>query len=384
MRILYNIAGTYNSGGMERVLANKANWLVAHGHEVIIVTTDQRGESPYFPLDARIKCYDLAINYEENNGKSFLNKLIHYPFKQWKHKVRLTALLKELRPDIVISMFCNDASFIPSIKDGSKKILEIHFSRFKRLQYGRKGLWRLADWWRYKTDAKVVSCFDKFVVLTHEDKEYWGNLRNMCVIPNARTFEVNQPATLEAKKVVAVGRLNHQKGFDRLIYAWSIVDNVVSGWKLQIVGDGELREQLQYNIRELGLSNQINIGRAEKDMVSVYKDASILAMSSRYEGLPMVLLEAQAVGLPIVSFDCKCGPKDVIENGVDGFLVEDGDIEQLAQKLVVLMQDANLRKQMGSAAYTHSDRYSEERIMKQWTDLFDEVMEGKENKDYKE
>ena len=378
MKILYSIAGTYNSGGMERVLANKANWLVAHGHEVIIVTTDQRGESPYFPLDARIKCYDLAINYEENNGKSFLNKLIHYPFKQWKHKVRLTALLKELRPDIVISMFCNDASFIPSIKDGSKKILEIHFSRFKRLQYGRKGLWRLADWWRYKTDAKVVSRFDKFVVLTHEDKEYWGNLRNMCVIPNARTFEVNQPATLEAKKVVAVGRLNHQKGFDRLIDAWSIVDNVVSGWKLQIVGDGELREQLQYNIRELGLSNQINIGRAEKDMMSVYKDASILAMSSRYEGLPMVLLEAQAAGLPIVSFDCKCGPKDVIENGVDGFLVEDGDIEQLAQKLVVLMQDANLRKQMGSAAYAHSERYSEERIMKQWTDLFDEVMEGKE------
>ena len=378
MKILYSIAGTYNSGGMERVLANKANWLVAHGHEVIIVTTDQRGESPYFPLDARIKCYDLAINYEENNGKSFLNKLIHYPFKQWKHKKRLTALLKELRPDIVISMFCNDASFIPSIKDGSKKVLEIHFSRFKRLQYGRKGLWRLADWWRYKTDARVVSRFDKFVVLTHEDKEYWGNLRNMCVIPNARTFEVNQPATLEAKKVVAVGRLNHQKGFDRLINAWSIVDNVVSGWKLQIVGDGELREQLQNNIRELGLSNQINIGSAEKDMMSVYKDASILAMSSRYEGLPMVLLEAQAAGLPIVSFDCKCGPKDVIENGVDGFLVEDGDIEQLAQKLVVLMQDANFRKQLGSAAYAHSDRYSEERIMKQWTDLFDEVMGGKE------
>ena len=378
MKILYSIAGTYNSGGMERVLANKANWLVAHGYEVVVVTTDQRGASAYFSMDNRIECYDLAINYEENNGKSFLNKLIHYPFKQWKHKRRLTALLKELKPDVVISMFCNDASFIPSIKDGSKKILEIHFSRFKRLQYGRKGLWRLADWWRYKTDAKVVSRFDKFVVLTHEDKEYWGNLRNMCVIPNARTFEVSQPATLEAKKVVAVGRLNHQKGFDRLIDAWSIVDNVVSGWKLQIVGDGELREQLQNNIRELGLSNQINIGKAEKDMVSVYKDASILAMSSRYEGLPMVLLEAQAAGLPIVSFDCKCGPKDVIENGVDGFLVEDGDIEQLAQKLVVLMQDANLRKQMGSAAYAHSERYSEERIMKQWTDLFDEVMGGKE------
>ena len=377
MKILYSIAGTYNSGGMERVLANKANWLASDGHEVIILTTDQRGESPYFLLDARIKCYDLAINYEENNGKSFLNKLIHYPFKQWKHKRRMTALLKELKPDIVISMFCNDASFIPSINDSSKKILEIHFSRFKRLQYGRKGLWRLADWWRYKTDAKVVSRFDKFVVLTHEDKEYWGNLRNMCVIPNARTFEVNQPSTLEAKKVIAVGRFNHQKGFKRLIDAWAMVVKEMPDWTLHIVGDGELRIELQKQIDCLNLAAHVILGRAEKDMISVYKDASILAMSSYYEGLPMDLLEAQAVGLPIVSFDCKCGPKDVIEDGVDGFLVKEGNIEELAQKLLVLMQNANLRNQMGSAAYAHSERYSQERVMKQWTELFDEVVEGK-------
>lgn len=377
MKILYSIAGTYNSGGMERVLANKANWLVEHGHEVVVVTTDQRGASAYFPMNNRIECYDLAINYEENNGKSFLNKLIHYPFKQWKHKRRLTALLKELKPDVVISMFCNDASFIPSIKDGSKKILEIHFSRFKRLQYGRKGLWHLADRWRYKTDARVVSRFDKFVVLTHEDKEYWGNLRNMCVIPNARTFEVNQPATLGTKKVIAIGRFNHQKGFERLIDAWAMVVREMPDWTLHIVGDGELRTELQQQIDCLNLSAHVILGRAEKDMISVYKDASILAMSSYYEGLPMVLLEAQAVGLPIVSFDCKCGPKDVIEDGVDGFLVKEGNIEELAQKLLVLMQDANLRSQMGSAAYARSERFSEERVMKQWTELFDEVVEGK-------
>lgn len=293
----------------------------------------------------------------------------------------MTALLKELKPDIVISMFCNDASFIPSIKDGSKKILEIHFSRFKRLQYGRKGLWRLADRWRYKTDASVVSRFDKFVVLTHEDKEYWGNLRNMCVIPNARTFEVSQPATLGAKKVIAVGRFNHQKGFERLIDAWAMVVREMPDWTLHIVGDGELRTELQQQIDCLNLSAHVILGRAEKDMISVYKDASILAMSSYYEGLPMVLLEAQAVGLPIVSFDCKCGPKDVIEDCEDGFLVKEGNIEELAQKLLVLMQDANLRSQMGSAAYARSERYSEERVMKQWTEMFDEVVEGKERKE---
>ena len=93
MRIVYCIAGTYNSGGMERVLANKANYLVSHGYEVFIITTDQRGKQPFFSLDERIRCYDLGINYEENNGKSLLNKIIHYPFKQWKHRKRLSELL---------------------------------------------------------------------------------------------------------------------------------------------------------------------------------------------------------------------------------------------------------------------------------------------------
>jgi glycosyltransferase involved in cell wall biosynthesis len=374
MKIVYNIAGTYNSGGMERVLANKANWLVKQGHEVVIVTTDQRGKKPFFPLDERIKCYDLEVNYEENNGKSFINKLIHYPFKQRKHKRKLTELLQSLKADVVISMFCNDASFIPSIKDGSKKILEIHFSRFKRLQYGRKGLWKLADEYRSKQDAKVAARFNRFVVLTEEDKEYWEGLKNMCVIGNARSFVLPEPAKLENKTVIAVGRYSHQKGFERLIAAWLQVCKQMVDWKLHLVGDGELREELQQQIEALNLKNKVILGKAETDMLTVYKNASVLAMSSRYEGLPMVLLEAQAAGLPIVSFDCKCGPKDVIADGVDGFLVKDGDVDALADKLMKLMNDEALRKKMGAAAYERSERYAEERIMKQWTDLFDVVL----------
>lgn len=374
MKIVYNIAGTYNSGGMERVLANKANWLVNRGYEVVIVTTDQRGEKPFFSIDKRIKCYDLGINYEENNGKSFLDKLIHYPFKQWKHKKRLTALLKSLNADVVVSMFCNDASFISSIKDGSKKVLEIHFSRFKRLQYGRKGIWKLADEYRSKQDLKIAESFDRFVVLTEEDKEYWGDLKNLCVIGNARSFVASQPAKLDNKKVIAVGRYSHQKGFERLIVAWHRVCQQMDGWTLHLVGDGELRKELQMQIEGLNLRDKIILGKAETDMLSVYQSASVLAMSSRYEGLPMVLLEAQAVGLPIVSFACKCGPKDVIEDGVDGFLVEEGDVDALAEKLLQLMKDEKMRKRMGASAFARSERYAEERIMKQWTDLFDDVL----------
>lgn len=374
MKIVYNIAGTYNSGGMERVLANKANWLVKQGYEVVIVTTDQRGKKPFFPLDERIKSYDLGVNYEENNGKSFINKLIHYPFKQRKHKRILTELLQSLKADVVISMFCNDASFIPSIKDGSKKILEIHFSRFKRLQYGRKGLWKLADEYRSKQDAKVAARFNRFVVLTEEDKEYWEGLKNMCVIGNARSFVLLKPAKLENKTVIAVGRYSYQKGFERLIAAWHQVCQHVDDWKLHLVGDGELREELQQQIEALNLKDKVILGKAETDMLTVYKNASVLAMSSRYEGLPMVLLEAQAAGLPIVSFQCKCGPKDVIADGVDGFLVNEGDVDALAEKLMKLMNDEALRKKMGAAAFERSERYAEDRIMKQWTDLFDLVL----------
>lgn len=370
MKILYCIAGTRHSGGMERVLTNKANWLVSHGYEVVIVTTDQEGDKPFFPLDERIECYDLAIEYEENNGKSFLNKLIHYPIKQYRHRKRLAALLKQVKPDITISMFCNDVSFLPKIKDGSKKVLEIHFSKFKRLQYGRKGLWRMADRYRNKQEEKQVRQFDRFVVLTEEDKSYWGDIPNIEVIPNARTYNPTTTAILNTKRIIAVGRYTYQKGFERLVEAWNLICRQYPDWHLDIIGDGEDRLQLQKLIEHYNIGAHITLCPPTKDMDTVYRSASLVAMSSRYEGLPMILLEAQAYGLPIVSFACKCGPADVVTNGVDGFLVSEGDIEALANKLTTVIKDDALRQQMGQAARNNSKRYEEEVIMKKWETLF--------------
>ena len=373
MKILYCIAGTYNSGGMERVLSNKANYLAAHGHEVTIVTTDQRGQAPFFELDRRIRCIDIDVNYETNNGKSFFNKVAHYPFKQFKHKRRLAKVLKEIKPDIAISMFCNDASLLPRMKDGSKKVLEIHFSRFKRLQYDRKGLWRLADKWRNRNELKVALRFDRFVVLTHEDSRYWGSLSNMSVIPNARTFVCDAPAPLDRHRVIAVGRYTYQKGFDMLLDAWARVCKQVNGWELHIIGDGESRDALAAQIKELSLQDCVVLCPATKNIKEAYKEASILVMSSRYEGFGMVLLEAATAGVPAVSFDCKCGPSEIIKDGETGFLVELGDTAGLAEKMLMLMKDEALRKKMGKAAFADSSRFSTETVMKQWTDLFDEL-----------
>lgn len=359
---------------MERVLTNKANWLVEHGYEVVIVTTDQQGEKPFFPLDKRIKCYDLGVNYEENNGAGFFNKLLNYPAKLRRHKRLLREIFAKETPDVTVSMFCNDVSFITGLKEGGKKVLEIHFGKHKRLQYGRKGLWRLADLWRTRQDERIVRRFDRFVVLTEEDKTFWGDVPGMLVIPNARTFSPIEYAPLNTKKVIAVGRFTHQKGFERLVEAWRLIADKVPGWHLDIIGDGEERDMLESLVCDYALSESVSLLPPTTDMPMVYMGASIVAMSSRYEGLPMILVEAQAYGLPIVSFDCKCGPADVVKDGVTGYLVPEGDTEALANRLQKVMTDDTLRSKMGKAAREASERYSVESVMTQWVGLFEAVV----------
>ena len=374
MKIVYNIAGTCHSGGMERVLANKANSLAARGYEVVIVTTDQHGEAPFFALDSRIRCIDLGINYEENNGHSFFDKLIHYPGKLRRHKRLLTQVLMEEKPDVCISMFCNDVSFITDIADGSKKVLEIHFSKFKRLQYGRKGIWRLVDELRSRHDERLVRRFDRFVVLTEEDSTYWGPLLNMTVIPNARSFVPTTIAALDAPKAVAVGRLTYQKGFERLVEAWRTVHAVHPDWTLDIVGEGEDRERLQTLIDSSGLHDVVVLRPATDDVEHYYVEASMVLSTSRYEGLPMTLLEAQACGLPAVCFACQCGPRDVIKDGENGLLVPEGDVAAMAERITRLIEDSSQRKHMGQAARAMSESYSEEKIMPRWESLFQDLV----------
>ncbi|HFK5546693.1 TPA: glycosyltransferase family 4 protein [Elizabethkingia anophelis] len=373
MKIIYSILGTYNSGGMERVLANKANYLAEMGYDITIITTDQRGKSPYFQLDSRIKNIDLGINYTDNNNRGLLHKLLSYPRKQKMHRQKLRNVLIELKADIVISMFDNDASFMYKIKDGSRKILEIHFSRFKRLQYGRKGVWKIVNLLRSNADLKLVKQYDRFVVLTHEDKSYWGNLTNIEVIPNANSFVSSKQAGLESKRVIAVGRYDYQKGFDELINIWKEVYAKHPDWSLDIFGHGPLKDELQSLIDQLGLTKTIHLCAPVKNIEQEYLNSSILAMTSRYEGLPMTLLEAQVCGLPLVSYTCKCGPRDIIKDGINGYLIEDSDQETMAKKLIYLITDEKLRKQMGEASYRFSNNYSEDRIMQQWIDLFKEV-----------
>ena len=254
--------------------------------------------------------------------------------------------------------------------------LEIHFSRFKRLQYGRHGFWALADRLRSQNDVRLARRYDRFVVLTEEDKGYWPGLDNLRVIPNPIHYNPEMPNDLKAKTVIAIGRYTYQKGIDRLLEVWRLVCDRLPmghGWTLRLAGDGELYDDLSAQIRRLDISDSVVLGRVEHDMETLYRNASILTMTSRFEGLPMVLLEASAFGIPAVCFDFKCGPKDVITPGKNGLIVPDGDIEGFADALLLLIQDLGKRRQMGQAAFNLAPRWHPDNILRQWTTLFEEI-----------
>lgn len=376
MKIIYCTHSTYNPGGMERVLYNKVKYLSEQMHwDVTVVTTDQHDRPPFYPFPESVRMIDLGINYSEDNVKGAFGKICGYLKKRRRHRKLLEELLIKEKADIVVSLYPSESSFIPDIKDGSKKVLEIHYCKFFRLQYGRKGLLGAIDRWRTWQDERIVRRFDKFVVLTNEDRGYWGKLPNICVIPNAAMFVADRYSDVSNKRVIAVGRLDYQKGFDRLIQAWEIIhkSGKYNDWRLDIFGQGEWKEMLQGMIDERGLNSSAFINKPTKNIGEEYADSAMLVMSSNYEGFPMVMIEAMACGLPVVAFDFKCGPKDIISDGENGLIIRNGDIEALAEGMMRLMEDTGNRKRMSMNARKIVDTYSEKAVMDKWIGLFNNL-----------
>lgn len=378
MKVVYCMCSLQNPGGMERVLLNKVSYLVGRrGWNITVVTTDQKGRPTFYPFPGAVKMVDLGINYTDDNGKHPLLKILGYLKRKRLHKKRLSALLRQEKADIVVSLYPSESSFIPGINDGSKKVLELHYCKFFRLQYNRSGLLGLIDRLRTRQDERIVRRFDRFVVLTHEDRSYWGNLPNIEVIPNAALQPGGSFSDVSGKRVIAVGRLDYQKGFDRLIQAWELVQRSkkFAGWHLDIFGQGEWREMLQQMIADRGLQVTAHVNAPTKNIGAEYARSSLLVMSSNYEGFPMVMIEGMACGLPVVSFDYQCGPKDIIKNGENGLLVANGDIRGLADAMMCVMGDEEFRRKLSENARKVVSIYSEEAVMQKWTQLFTSLVE---------
>ena len=376
--IAYCIPSLDHSGGMERVLTTKADYLVEQlGYNVSIIITDDKGTTPYFPLSDKIQVIQLDVNIDNLWQHPIWKRLYLYQKRMAIYRQRLERCLNLLKPDMTISLLRREINFLTHIHDGSAKVGEIHFGRYKYREAnfgflpGFANQW-ITNRWMAQLDRKVKQ-LDRFVVLTHEDSAYWKGLSNQIVIPNPITIEQGITSECTSKQVIAVGRYTYQKGFDLLISTWGIVHLKHPDWALNIYGGGN-REAYQQQVDKLGLQKAITCNGPVNHIAEKYRESSIFVLSSRFEGLPLVLMEAMSSGLAPVAFTCPCGPRDIITNGEDGLLCENGNIEKLAEGICRLIEDETLRKEMGKKASVSIQRFTVDRIMQQWDQLFKEIV----------
>ena len=380
MKIVYCIPSCYNSGGMERVLSVKANYLADKmNYEIVIVTTGQGNRKPYFDHSSKIQFVDLDVNYNEIETLPIYRKWFILKDKRILHKKRLKDLLYKIKADIVVSMFTHETSFLYKIKDGSFKILELHFSKhFRDLhnKYNHASLFIkiIGKVLNYR-DFLAAKKYDKFVVLTEEDKRNWKGFSNIEAISNPIFFVADEKADYHSHQVIAVGRLCAQKGFDFLIPIWASIDVVLrEQWHLTIYGSGPDYNKLINLIEHFQLSDSVTIHQPIKDIKTVYKESSILCFTSRYEGFGLALMEAMSCGLACISFDCPCGPSEIISDNRNGILVQSFDTKTFAVRLMDLMHNELKRKALGENAYSSIRHlYSEDVIMQKWVTLFSQL-----------
>lgn len=375
IKIVYIIDDLYSQGGMQRVLTLKANFLAEQlGYDITIIMTEEKELPLYYSLSPLVHTINLDINfYRMYNRTSLPLKVIKYKWYMHRYKNMLEKALMEIRPDIAVSLLRKDINFLNSIKDGSRKVGEIHFDRSNYRIFNGPFPRPIRQWishlWMQQL-IRQLKKLDCFVVLTNEDKKQWTELDNVICIHNPASFrDMPQHSTGENKKVIAIGRYTYQKGFDLLLPAWKIVTERHQDWILCIYGGGE---QLQYArlADELGINTTCHLHKETQNIDQKLTESSIFVLSSRYEGMPMVLGESMACGVPPIAFACHCGPRDIITDGIDGLLVENGNIGELAEKICYLIEHDEIRKQMGKRATENVKRFYIENIMPQWDQLF--------------
>ncbi|MCC8424859.1 glycosyltransferase family 4 protein [Mucilaginibacter sp. UR6-11] len=367
MKIIFSTDQIFLHGGIEKAIAEKANYFADKlGFEVTILTNQQKGKDPIYKLSDKIQLIDIDIDLAQ--GKSFYSfcNVKQIP----KNYTQIKKVFYNIDPDVVI--VCNygyDFYMIPFLHKKSKKIKEFHSSRYFEStdrhvtkSFFKHSYYKINDW--------VESKYTHVVVLNKDEVPYY-NSNNVVVIPNPISVS-NKQALLTCKAVIAAGRIAPVKGFDKLIKAWKIVNLSDPQWELHIYGDDYLqtRQKLEKLIHENGLSSTVIFKGTSSDMTETFLNYSLYAMSSVTECFPMVLLEALSVGLPIVSFDCPNGPRNILTNQEDGLLAQDQNSADLAKKLLVLIQDVEKRKKFGMQAKINSQKFDTATVMKNWVNLF--------------
>lgn len=356
MKLLYITNGITGSGGLERVLSIKASMLAEnYNYDVSIMTLNETVQTPFYKFSSKIKIQPVQVI--KSNP---INYIANY-------RRAIQSLVNDYNPDIIC--VCDDGFkgfLLPKlIRTKAKWVYERHASIY----------FNANNSYRSKLQIKLMQNFsqnfDKFVVLTPSNINEWYS-NNVIAIANPLSFD-RQTSDHQAKSVIVVGSHSYNKGYDILLEIWKQIEDSYPEWQLNIYGKIDKDQTFIKQAQLLNLK-RVNFHQPVKDIQEKYKQSSIMLMTSRTEGFGMVLIEAMACGLPCISFDCPSGPRDIIQNGQDGFLIENGDQKCFQQKLEALMSNAELRKTMGARASKNVMRFSANNIVAQWDKLFRDLM----------
>lgn len=387
MKIAYCINSISHVGGIERVTIAKANALAAiPGNEVWIAYTDINPSrpGPALALDSRVRTIDLGIRYYADDRRGLLWRLRGNTLLRRRHRKALQRALASIAPDIVVSVGHSEKYFLPSLHLPGRPafVRELHFSHDYRRRNARglvsRMIARANDFYDYRLQ---MPRYDAVAVLTQEDMDaFWSRLPMAArthVIPNPVTSSTACRADMSQKEVITVGRLSYPKNHASLLRAWSKVVERNPDWHLTICGGGELEADLRTQIAETHLDRHVTLAGNVDNVLARMAKASIFAFSSRFEGMPLVLIEAASVGLPSVAYACQYGPRDIISDGHTGLLVPTGDEDALAGALCRLIDSPDERRRMGEAAVVTARRYAPDAIARQWMELFSQLRPGK-------
>lgn len=381
MKILYVLDKMHHFAGMERIFTSKMNYIADYTRHQVYFTTYEQGDVPLpFSLSVKVTYIPVEAVIARRESLTFSQWISAYIGTRKLFRKKLDDLLDFLVPDILIcttySFNVLDIILLQSEKNGVKTVVESHTKATTIL---------LSEKYTYNRFIyPVVKLWDRFllrglnngtclVTLTKADAAFWNKyISRVEIIPNMITISPSDISDYESENVISVGRYSYEKGFDRLIEAWSVVADKYPDWKLYIYGNGD-RIAFENLIKCYQLEDSVFCMPATDDIVSKYTHCSIYVMSSRYEGFGLVLTEAMSCGLPCVAFDCPYGPSEIIDDGKDGYLVENGNVYMLADKICKLMADSNLRKKIGEAAKKNVVRYSKQNIMTRWITLLEEL-----------
>lgn len=381
MRIVYIINSLSYKGGAERIISEKMNYMATHwGYDVSIITCYQFPETmpnSYY-LSDKVRQINLCINSHIQYKYGYPKRLWYKRYYSHLLRFKLEEAVNSVNPDILIGLGYTTADVVCQLKCKAAKIIESHEARIytKRFYLYEKN--SIFQKFYYKLSRrKYLNTIDKkadvIVTLTKDDAQNWKKAKRVETIPNFSTMSISKLSDCESKRVIAVGRLEWQKGYDRLIDIWTIVTKKHPDWQLDIFGEGDLEGVLQNAIKESNLSS-ISIHPYTNNISKEYATSSICVLTSRYEGFSLVLLEALRHGVPCVTFDCPYGPKDLVDHEKCGYVIENGNIGLFAEKLSYLINNHEIRKKFSEAAVNKAHSYQVDTIMNQWKVLFESLI----------